>query len=412
MKKLIAMLLAAVLCLSLAPFAFADDVSPIKGILVNAENRGFGKEATSVILTLDDTAEYQNLTAEDYSFNRVMIDKRASKETDMHPVSVTYTDTEIIFETEPFIVESSKRHFSFTCTDERLNFVYADITEISCPNVDLFTDEEITVGTYTMKYHLYSPDAAEALPVVIYNHGGGCTGYPGVLMDDCFASAWITGDAQAEFPCYVIAPYRASLKDSSVSQEEDMAALKAAIDKLVDEGKVDGSRIYMCGESAGCMFTRTFGATYPGYLAAEVLMSGGPWDIDEGTPLEDAVQKNLSSPWSDEELQTLAASGSAVAIVQGLGDTLSIPIRLATAYKKMEALGINVVWVPYSAEKFNDLLRSVTTIYHIGNDEPVKAYDPITGEETWQDGLFHNTSRVTAWDPFIRSWLQEQKLDK
>lgn len=403
-----AMFLAVILCLSLAAGTFGEEESKIKNILFKAENRGFGKEAVSVILTLESTEEYKALTKEDYSFNRVMIDKRTGKETDMHPLSVQYTDTEIILETEPFIVESSKRHFSFTCTDERLNFIYADITEISCPNVDLFTDEEEIVGEYTMKYHLYTPEAEEPVPVVVYNHGGGCTGYEGVLTDDCFASAWITGNAQKEFPCYVIASYRASLKDAAVSQKTEMEALKAAIDRLVESGKVDGNRIYMCGESAGCMFTRAFGAAYPGYLAAEVLMSGGPMDIAEDAVLEEAMQKNLASPWSDKDLQTLAASGTAVAVVQGIGDTLSFPIRLATAYKKMEALGMNVIWISYNAEEFNELLRSVTAIYHIGKDEPEKAFDPITGKETWQEGLFHNTSRVAAWDPTLRAWLRDR----
>ena len=62
-----------------------------------------------------------------------MIDKRVNGETDMSPSDIAFTDTEIILTTEPFIIESSKRHFEFDCTDDRLDFTFADISEIICP---------------------------------------------------------------------------------------------------------------------------------------------------------------------------------------------------------------------------------------------------------------------------------------
>lgn len=390
--------------------------SCINKITVNGENRGFGNEALSIVLNVDDTAEFQNLKETDYILKGCMVDKRTMDKQDMNPVSVSYTDSDIILEMEPFIIESSKHDFEFDCTNDLLDFTYEDITEISVPNVDSFSDEEITVGNTTLQYHLYTPETDDVLPVVIYNHGGGCTGYEGVLKDDCFASAWITGDAQEEFSCYVIAPYRASLKDDTVNKTEEMEAVKAAIDQLVEAGKVDASRIYMGGESMGCMYTAQFANKYPSYLAAAILMDGGPMELSMDESLEDTVKKDLNSPYSDEELKALAESGTAVNIVQGVGDTLSIPIRLATVYEKLVGFGMeegkDVVWTPYSADKYNELLKCVTKIYHIGKDEAETVTDPITGEETWQDGLFHNTSRVTAWDPDVRSWLAEQKLEK
>ena len=398
------------------PAALAEGEPFERSIRITTENRGFGNEVIDIVMTVDDTADFRALTPEDYTLSRCMVDKRMGTEVDMHPTAVDYTDTEIRLAVEPFILKSSHRHFAFTCTDERLNFTYDDIDEILCPNVDCFTDETITVGERTLQYHLYSPESDAPLPVVIYNHGGGCTGYEGVLTDDCFASAWVTGDAQETFPCYVVAPYRASVNESDMKVEDELACVKAIIDGMIADGRVDADRVYMGGESMGCIFTMTFGNAYPGVLAAEILMDGGPFDVPADAALEDAVQKDLMSPWSDAELQTLAQSGTAVAVVQGVGDTLSIPIRLATVYRKLVALGMadgeKVAWVPYSADKFNELLRSTTKIFHVGKDEATRITDPITGEETWQDGLFHNSSRVTAWDPFIREWLAGQALSK
>ena len=181
-----------------------------------------------------------------------MIDKRVNGETDMSPSDIAFTDTEIILTTEPFIIESSKRHFEFDCTDDRLDFTFADISEIICPNVDSFTDEEVEMNGRAVQYHLYSPDQEQPLPLVFYNHGGGCTGYDGVLTDDCFASAWITGDAQEEFPCYVAAVYRNSVKNESLKLEDELDAMKKIADDLVKDGKVDPNRIYMAGESMVC----------------------------------------------------------------------------------------------------------------------------------------------------------------
>ena len=55
-----------------------------------------------------------------------------------------------------------------------------------------------------------------------------------------------------------------------------MQQSKGAIDGLVESGKVDPNRVYMTGESAGAMATMTFANQYPGYLAAIVLLNGGP----------------------------------------------------------------------------------------------------------------------------------------
>ena len=178
------------------------------------------------------------------------------------------------------------------------------------------------------------------LPVVIYNHGGGCTGFQGVLTDDGFASAWITGNAQEEFLCYAVAPYRASANDDSLKVEDEMEAVKLIVDELVAVGKVDVNRIYMAGESMGCIFAMTFCNKYPGYLAAAVLMDGGSFDVVVDANLEESVKQSLDAPWSNENLAALAESGTAVTIVQGVGDTVSVPIRHATVYKKLLVLGM------------------------------------------------------------------------
>ena len=133
------------------------------------------------------------------------------------------------------------------------------------------------------------------------------------------------------------------------------------------EPDVDPNRVYMTGESAGAMATMTFANQYPGYLAAIVLLNGGPFDVSLDNTLEEATAMDLNAPYSDAELETFANSGTSVMFVQSLGDILSVPIRFATVYNKLLNLGMkpgdNLVWHSYTAEQYNYLLGDGTVVH-------------------------------------------------
>ena len=375
----------------------------------------FGKEAKTITISIEDGASLINLTPEDFTLSGCITDASSKRARQVAVNLVSFTSDSVILEVDPFVIGSSTDLF-MDCTNDLLDFTYEDITAVTCPEQDVFTDETMTIGGTTLRYKLYAPSTFkddELVPVVIYNHGGGCTGYEGVLEDDSFACFWALPESQNSIKCYVMAPYRGSLKEGD-DPDEEREAIKAAIDALITDGHADPDRIYMTGESMGSIYTVTFANAYPDYLAAIAVMNGGPLDIEKGTSLEDAVQMDLASPWSDAELQALADSQTAVMFIQGTGDIASIPIRYATVYTKLVNMGmtpdVDVVWNPYTAEQFNALLKGNTKIPVYATAEI--AVDPITGIETLTNGNFHNSSRVAGFDIRVRTWLMIQELNK
>ncbi len=414
MKKIITLFLVLIILLCPSSLAEADSEVTLSDVTVKCSMSSFGLEAEEIILHVNDASPLLSLSADDFILTGCIPDGNTKQKNTVAVNDVCFTADSVILSVAPFMAQKSTA-MELDCVNDALDCNYGDVTAIICPERDAFTDEAITVGKTTLRYKLYTPPSFktdEKVPVVIYNHGGGCTGYEGVLTDDSFACAWALAENQQSIKCYVMAPYRASLKEGADGDEE-MQAIKAAIDTLVTDGHADSNRIYMTGESMGSLYTWTFANTYPNYLAAIAVMNGGPMDIEKDATLEETVNRDLESPWSDGELKALANSQTSVMLIQGLGDIASVPIRYATVYAKLVNLGmtpdVDVVWNAYTADQFNALLKGVTKIPIYANSDI--AIDPITGIESPTNGNFHNSSRAAGWDTRVRLWLIQQRLN-
>lgn len=397
----------------------ASEALTLESITIHAKMTSFGKMAESIELQVNDVQSLLDLSADDFMLSGCCMEAVSGTIGEYPAKNITFTNNSVIVEAEPFLIDKSNGEngeaFALNCTNDTLSFTYDAITKISCPEYDAFTDEEITVGGTTLNYKLYTPASSTEtpLPIVIYNHGGGITGYDSILGDS-FACSWATTASQSKMPCYVLAPHRASVSSESVNTDEEREAIKAVIDQLIAKGNADPERIYMTGESMGSIYSITFANTYPDYLAAIVLMNGGPLDIPKETSLEDSVKMNLESPWSDEELKALADSKTSVMFVQGIGDPLSYPLKFATVYNKLINYGMtpgnDLMWESYTAEQFNALLNDNSILPPTDSSEV--AVDPITGKETYTNGNFHNTSRVAGWDTYVKNWMMIQTLSE
>lgn len=414
-----ALIVGSILCLTgIFTVVSQAEETAYEKVTLNCRHTSYGDEVENITFTVADTAPYMGLTPDDFTLSNALIDVLLQVKTEVKVENILFTPTEIELDVEPFMikvtcVESPTDDFAVTSTDAGLSFTYADIDEIYCPQEASFDDGVSQVGEAEVPYKLYSPAvAAEPLPIVIYNHGGGCSGADGVLSDDSFACTWAEATSQKKYPCYVLAPYR--FLKQEVNQDDLHAAIKAIIDGLVEEGKVDANRIYMTGESAGSIYTITFANAYPDYLTAIALMNGGSLMVTNEKTIDEWVETDLDSPWSDAELKVLADSRTSVMFIQGLGDILSTPDRFATIYKKLAAFGMDTVsdlkWVSYTASEFNFLLSGPTQILPSGYS--MLATDPITGKQTYTSIDFHTTSRVGAADTQVKNWLMSKTFSE
>lgn len=154
------------------------------------------------------------------------------------------------------------------------------------PVLDQFV-HDVTVnadGTTNMNILIAVDDAwatEGALPLFIYNHGGGRGG----ANDDFFAplqtanAAAMLAKLQLENP----GKYHAHIiaTQNHVNEQANNEALIAYIQQMAEEGKVDLNRIYMSGFSMGSGYTLGFYMRNPEFLAAIAPLAGGTLPTEE-----------------------------------------------------------------------------------------------------------------------------------
>ena len=146
--------------------------------------------------------------------------------------------------------------------------------------------KEFQVFTYEgMKYNLFIPrdyDPQVRYPMVLFiPDAGGISDDPLLtLTQGNGAIAWMTPEAQAETPCFVLGPQYAgdvSLTSDRFEVRPELETIKRICDHVVDCYSIDPDRLYATGQSMGCMSSCELNIRYPDYFAASLLVAG-QWD--------------------------------------------------------------------------------------------------------------------------------------
>jgi predicted peptidase len=124
--------------------------------------------------------------------------------------------------------------------------------------------------------YFFNEDAEEPLPLVVFFHGGGQGNdiYTPIRFSNG-GTVWANPENQEKYPAHVLAPRNATTVDS-------MHKVKAVIDGMIEDGKVDPNRVYITGFSMGGGSTWTFLRTYPEFAAAAAPLcpAGGPNSVE------------------------------------------------------------------------------------------------------------------------------------
>lgn len=124
--------------------------------------------------------------------------------------------------------------------------------------------------------YFYNEDAEEPLPLVVFFHGGGQGNdiYTPIRFSNG-GTVWANPENQAKYPAHVLAPRNATTVQS-------MHKVKAIIDGMIEDGKVDPNRVYITGFSMGGGSTWTFLRTFPDFAAAAAPLcpAGGPNSVE------------------------------------------------------------------------------------------------------------------------------------
>lgn len=140
----------------------------------------------------------------------------------------------------------------------------------------------------TLMYNLFSPAKTEKLlPLVLFMHDAGVTSEQqrATLFQGLGAIIWADPAEQAKRPCFVLAPqFDEIIADDDWRTSDYLGCTIRLIKKLIQEQAIDPNRIYVTGQSGGCMLATAMNIAYPDFFAASYLVAG-KWDPQAVAPM-------------------------------------------------------------------------------------------------------------------------------
>lgn len=156
-----------------------------------------------------------------------------------------------------------KEPWQVVCTNGRLDFSAADVTDQTMEVIDECITGSFTFGGITREYMLYLPKDEKGrtipnVPLFVWQIGGGEYNQP--LMTAALANKCLTSLPEHNVRCATLVfalanpnySYSASLDPAKIELIDRNNALQMAfIDQLIAEGKVDGTKLFCAGASSG-----------------------------------------------------------------------------------------------------------------------------------------------------------------
>lgn len=262
-------------------------------------------------LTVADEKKIQELTAEDFDIvgnanssmsihdyeddgielqidgNKLIIDVKDFRYDGTQTIKVRPNEegenTNLIYRLEA--IDKVKRDFEVICKkDKELSFGYSDITEKVTKTIDKFVSGEYTSKTNgeSLRYDMYMPNSNTKVPLVVWLHGGGevlSSSEEGAnIWANRGATTWIeSGYETAVISFQYPENYKYAIYADDEESKKQLALMEDYFDlqyefiqELINEGKVDSSRIYVVGASSGGGGAVRFLMQYPELFAAAI----------------------------------------------------------------------------------------------------------------------------------------------
>ncbi|MCD8122518.1 MAG: hypothetical protein LUE65_09850 [Clostridiales bacterium] len=171
--------------------------------------------------------------------------------------------------------------------DETLNTLLAE-TQEKFTQID-YTDE--ATGK-SFAYNFFIPDGydeSQEYPLVLFITDSSVVGKEttAALTQGYGALVWVTDEDQQKHPSFVIAPeFPENILVGEGTASEYVDALLNLLVSVQETYQIDENRIYITGQSMGCMTALYLNGTYPDLFAASLYVDG-QWSTDILSPLEE-----------------------------------------------------------------------------------------------------------------------------
>jgi predicted peptidase len=219
--------------------------------------------------------------------------------------------------------------------DKSYDTTLAEMQKDIAPQFQILNYKDTSTGM-DMDYALYLPENYNTdtqYPLVIFQGDGSTEGKGPLspLMQGWGAMVWASPENQAKNPCIVLAPaYPANGEDAYIAKNGGIPIAEAdnynnglggevspstdvafrLMQYIASTYSVDSSKIYITGQSAGCMRALYLVAQHPDFFTAEIFVSG-QWPIDQLAAIANekffyiASEADPRAPSGMKEVQTM-----------------------------------------------------------------------------------------------------------
>ena len=170
--------------------------------------------------------------------------------------------------------------------------VQAAIDEVTGKFIqETFTDPDTG---YELEYSLYIPadyseDVSYPMIMFIPDATGSGKSAADIVNQYYGAAVWATDEDQEKHPSFVFVPaFTDTVVDDNWNASDQIDTAVKAINELTETYSIDTDRLYTTGQSMGCMTSLYLNSKYPDLFAASLFVSG-QWDISVLSSLTDAT---------------------------------------------------------------------------------------------------------------------------
>lgn len=405
MKKALAIALCGIIAVSSLTGCGSKEAE-IESITASTYVAPGGRTLNKIIYSLS-TSDGVNLSSEDFNikFTIAPVDylgETESKEQEAEISDVTIENNEVNIEFAD-VSFSTIEKTEIDCTDDKFDCTDADY-EVKTKTADEFVKNEFTAQDGTvLTYYLYMPENEENVPLMVWEHGGGevlDSSYEGAnLHASKGAVAWVENG----FDTAVLSvqyPKNYSFGISEIPEElEQMNKFSTAkyelIQQLIEEGKIDASRVYISGASSGGGAAIRFIMQYPDLFAGALVMSAKDTVISLSTKYDLAYKfgNNDDLKITDEEYQS-----SYNEMKEYLKDynITNIPIWFVQAEDDQ-------ICTSYTSKMMFDILKEMGA-----ENNKLTLYTDEEMENAGQIGSYHGSWAVALEDSKMLSWVYDQ----
>lgn len=405
MKKALAIALCGIIAVSSLTGCGSREAE-IESITASTYVAPSGRTLNKIIYSLS-TSDGVNLSSEDFNikFTIAPVDylgETESKEQEAEISDVTIKNNEVTIEFAD-VSFSTIEKTEIDCTDDKFDCTDADY-EVITKTADEFVKNEFTAQDGTvLTYYLYMPENEENVPLMVWEHGGGevlDSSYEGAnLHASKGAVAWVENG----FDTAVLSvqyPKNYSFGISEIPEElEQMNKFGTAkyelIQQLIEEGKIDASRVYISGASSGGGAAIRFIMQYPDLFAGALVMSAKDTVISLSTKYDLAYKfgNNDDLKITDEEYQS---SYNEMKEYLKDYDITNIPIWFVQAEDDQ-------ICTSYTSKMMYDILKEMGA-----ENNKLTLYTDEEMENAGQIGSYHGSWAVALEDSKMLSWVYDQ----